>query len=268
MKQKQFGYPCFDEKGEEILTTYDNEYSQMMMDIRVYRLKENEERIFCRQGEETAILLLSGKISYVHDGKAEEAGRQDVFTDGPFALHVCTGTEVKVTAHSDAEILVQCARNQQKFASRFYRPEDAPWGYSCAGKYGDVAKRRVNTIFDHETAPYSNMVLGEVLNDRGNWSGFIPHRHPQPEVYFYRFDSPQGFGAGYANGEIFKTTHNGMAPITSGFHSQTAAPGYAMCYSWGIRHLDGDPWMKTRIDDKEHEWLWKSDANEHIYPNK
>ena len=37
--------------------------------------------------------------------------------------------------------------------------------------------------------------------------------------------------------------------------------------AWGIRHLDGDPWLKTRIDDKEHEWLWKPDANDHIYPN-
>ena len=45
--------------------------------------------------------------------------------------------------------------------------------------------------------------------------------------------------------------------IFHGFHSQTAAPGYAMCYAWGIRHLDGDPWIKTRIDDPEHSWLWK-----------
>ena len=55
--------------------------------------------------------------------------------------------------------------------------------------------------------------------------------------------------------------------INHGFHSQTAAPGYAMCYAWGIRHLEGDPWDKTRIDDPEHAWLWKADANDHIYPN-
>ena len=109
------------------------------------------------------------------------------------------------------------------------------------------------------------MVLGEVLNLPGKWSSYPPHHHPQPEVYFYRFDYPDGFGAGFANGEIFKTQHNGCAVINHGFHSQTAAPGYAMCYAWGIRHLDGDPWLKTRIDDKEHEWLWKADANEHIY---
>ena len=38
-----------------------------------------------------------------------------------------------------------------------------------------------------------------------------------------------------------------------------------MCYAWGIRHLPGDPWKKTRIDDEEHLWLWKEDANDHIY---
>ena len=36
---KVFGYPEFDRKGEKILTTYDNEYSEMGMDIRVYRMK-------------------------------------------------------------------------------------------------------------------------------------------------------------------------------------------------------------------------------------
>ena len=111
------------------------------------------------------------------------------------------------------------------------------------------------------------MVLGDDLNHTGKWSSYPPHHHPQPEVYFYRFDYPAGFGAGFANGEIFKTGHNGLAVINHGFHSQTAAPGYAMCYAWGIRHLDGDPWDKTRIDDPEHAWLWKADANDHIYPN-
>lgn len=120
-------------------------------------------------------------------------------------------------------------------------------------------------VFDYESAPWSNMVLGEALNCPGKWSSYPPHHHPQPEVYFYRFDHPQGFGAGFGNGEIYKTQHNGLSIINHGFHSQAAAPGYAMCYMWGIRHLDGDPWRKTRIDDPEHAWLWKPDANEHIF---
>ena len=43
---KVFGYPEFDENGERILTTYDNDYKAMMMDIRVYRLKAGQKRSF------------------------------------------------------------------------------------------------------------------------------------------------------------------------------------------------------------------------------
>ena len=46
---KVFGYPEYDEKGEKILTTYDNEYKAMMMDIRVYRMKAGETRTFLRK---------------------------------------------------------------------------------------------------------------------------------------------------------------------------------------------------------------------------
>lgn len=176
---KVFGYPTFDENGEKILTTYENEYKDMLMDIRVYRMKAGEVRTFWRKGEETAVLLLSGKAEFIWENEKAMVSRSDVFTEGPWCIHVCAETEVSVEAQMETEILVQCTQNETKFAARLYCPEDAPWGYSSVGKFGNVAKRRVNTIFDHDIAPYSNMVLGEVLNDRGNWSGYLPHRHPQ-----------------------------------------------------------------------------------------
>ena len=175
---KVFGYPEYDEKGEKILTTYYNEYKAMMMDIRVYRMKSGETRTFLREGEETAVLLLSGNITYKWNGNEAAATRKDVFTEGPWCVHGCTGTEITVVANAESQILVQCTKNEKDFGAKLYKPEDAPWGYSCVGKFGNVAKRRVNTIFDHDISPESNMVLGEVLNDRGNWSGYLPHRHP------------------------------------------------------------------------------------------
>ena len=78
---KVFGYPEYDEKGEKILTTYDNEYKAMMMDIRVYRMKSGETRTFLREGEETAVLLLSGNITYKWNGNEATATRKDVFTE-------------------------------------------------------------------------------------------------------------------------------------------------------------------------------------------
>ena len=74
---KVFGYPEYDEKGEKILTTYDNEYKAMMMDIRVYRMKAGETRTFLREGEETAVLLLSGNITYKWNGNEAAATRKE-----------------------------------------------------------------------------------------------------------------------------------------------------------------------------------------------
>ena len=216
---KVFGYPEYDEKGEKILTTYDNEYKAMMMDIRVYRMKAGETRTFLREGEETAVLLLSGNITYKWNGNEATATRKDVFTEGPWCVH--------------------------------------GWGYSCVGKFGNVAKRRVNTIFDHDISPESNMVLGEVLNDRGNWSGYLPHRHPQPETYFFKFDHPEGFGASFVGDQVFKSTDESFSAIPGGeLHPQAVAPGYQMYTCWMIRHIDGNPWLQTdRCEDERYTWL-------------
>ncbi len=257
MMSKVFGYPEFNSEGEMILTTYDNEYKAMMMDIRVYRMKAGEKRTFCRTGEETAVLLLSGKITYAWDDRQETVSRKDVFTEGPWCVHTSTGVEIAVTAEADSEILVQCTQNERVFPSRLYAPEDAPWGYSCVGKFGNVAKRRVNTIFDHDISPESNMVLGEVLNDRGNWSGYLPHRHPQPETYLFKFDRPEGFGASFVGDQVFKSVDNSFSAIPGGeLHPQAVAPGFQMYTCWMIRHLEGNPWLQTdRCEDEQYVWL-------------
>ena len=258
---KVFGYPEFNEKGEMILTTYDNEYKAMMMDIRVYRMKAGEVRKFQRDGEETAVLLLSGDLNFAWEDKKETVTRKDVFTEGPWCVHVSAGVEVEVTANAETEILVQCTHNDKTFASRLYAPKDAPWGYSSVGKFGNVAKRRVNTIFDHDISPESNMVLGEVLNDRGNWSGYLPHRHPQPETYLFKFDRPEGFGASFVGDQVFKSVNNSFSAIPGGeLHPQAVAPGFQMYTCWMIRHIDGNPWLQTdRCEDERYTWM--HDAN-------
>ena len=254
---KKFGYPQFDTSGEKILTTYDNEYQEMMMDIRVYRMKEGEVREFFKEEEEMAVLLLEGEVIYSFEGKEQVASRENVFVEGPWCVHVCHNKAVKVVAKKDAEILVQCTKNKKEFESKCYRPEDAPWNYVCVGKFGNVAKRRVNTIFDHSIAPDSNMVLGEVLNDRGNWSGYLPHRHPQPETYYFKFDRPEGFGASFVGDSVFKSVDGSFSAIPGGeLHPQAVAPGFQMYTCWMIRHLEGNPWLQTdRCEDERYVWL-------------
>lgn len=88
---KVFGYPKFDERGEMVLTTYDGDYAAMQMDVRVYQMKAGETRSFCRPGKEIAVLLLHGRVSYTWETQRAEAGRRNVFTEGPWCVHASGG---------------------------------------------------------------------------------------------------------------------------------------------------------------------------------
>ena len=99
--KKVFGYPAFDENGEKRLTSYDGPYRDMLMDIRVFRVKRGEKRVFISPDQETALLLLKGGAAFAWEGNLRSVSRKDVFTEGPWCLHVCAGTEIS------AEILPQ-----------------------------------------------------------------------------------------------------------------------------------------------------------------
>lgn len=254
---KVFGYPQYDQTGQMILSTYENEYRDMMMDVRVFKMKKGETKTVQKSKEETAVLLLNGKVIFHLDGREHEASRTSVFEQGPWCIHFCGGTAAVIEAKEDSEILIQSTHNDRSFENKLYRPQDAPFVYSSVGKFGNVAKRRVNTIIDIDIAPYSNMVLGEVLNDRGNWSGYLPHRHPQPELYYFLFDRPEGFGASFVGDQVFKSVDHSFAAIPGGeLHPQAVAPGFQMYTCWMIRHLDGKPWHQTdRNEDEKYLWL-------------
>jgi 5-deoxy-glucuronate isomerase len=245
------------------------------LDVGLLLIEDGSKWEFYEPDKEVALLLLRGRVRFEWGDidceacQVRLADRPDEFHYEPWCLHAPRGTRLRVTAMADAELYVQATDNDRDFPARLYAPEDVMVTHAGAkGELQGAMRREIKTLFDYESAPWSNMVLGEVLNFPGKWSSYPPHHHPQPEVYFHRFDKPQGFGASFANGEIYTSRHNGLTVIKSGFHSQAAAPGYAESYVWGIRHLPGDPWRKTRIDDPEHAWLWKDDANDHIFTLK
>lgn len=257
-KELKSGYNPYIDAGKDDLGT--------QMDVGLLLMEAGDTYTIREEEKETAVLLFAGAVCFQWGEENVEADRPDCFRHEAYCLLAPRRTEITLTARSHCELYIQQTVNDRDYAPVMYTPDTVQVQHAGAG--GELLgcmRREIKTFFDYDNAPFSNMVLGEVLNFSGKWSSYPPHHHPQPEVYFYRFDYPQGFGVGFANGEVYQTGHNGLSVITSGFHSQAAAPGYTMCYSWGIRHLEGDPWRKTRIDDKEHEWLWKPDANDHIF---
>ncbi len=238
------------------LCEMDGSNPQMLMNISVWQLTK-DARLLCRDDDnETAVLLVKGMIRVEFEGRTEVFERSDPFTELPGCLHTCRGTYFTVVALEDSEIIVEQTDNDVSFPTEVYHPEDCNIEEFGKGQWDGAGHRRVLTVFDLSNAPLSKLVMGEVFNKPGRWSSYPPHHHPQPEVYYYHFDKPQGFGACFNGDDVYKATDGSYCTVDPGkSHQQATAPGYEMYYCWMIRHLDGDPWDKTRIIDAEHEWL-------------
>lgn len=250
-----FGYPDFDAQGVQTLTTVDGIYKDMMMNITVHRLATGQVLHVLETLQETAVLLLEGAVRFSWEGKTCTGIRPTSWDNTGYCLHIAKGVSADITAEQPSLVLVQQTENSRSFDSVFYTPDTIKINTFGKNIPGNTAVRDVTTIFDYHTAPYSNMVIGEIFNHAGLWSSFIPHSHEQPEVYYYRFDKPQGFGACFIEDEVFKIKHGSFAAIPGGLtHPQVAAPAYRMTYVWMIRHFDGNPWT-SRCDAPEHQWI-------------
>ena len=252
-----FEYPVFDSHNECVLCEMNRKNPDMNMNIFVKRLLKGETLFAFDKENETAVLLLSGNVIFSWNGEKQQGSRKNPFEKKPYCLHVSRNTSFSIEAVEDSEIIVQQTDNEKEFEPHFYTPENCLYQEFGKGQWGGAGHRIVSTMFDYDNAPYSNLVLGEVFTQPGKWSSYPPHHHPQPEVYYYRFDKPQGFGACYIGEDVYKSKDGSFCCIESGKdHQQAAAPGYEMYYVWMIRHIDGDPWYKTtRFVPDEHEWL-------------
>ncbi len=253
-------YTPFDENGVRLLCKEGEKQPEMLMTIWVKRFKEKETLDVVSDSKESAFLILRGSAEISWQGKTEKMTRRDPFEKTPYCLHVPKNVPVSITAAEGTEILIEQTENERDFAPVFYKPEDILYQEFGKGQWDGAGHRICSTVFDYDNAPYSNMVLGEVFNQPGKWSSYPPHHHPQPEVYYYQFDKPQGFGACFVGDNVYKSVEGSASYITDGNdHHQVVAPGYQMCYVWMVRHLEGDPWYKTsRFYAPEHEWLTKA----------
>ena len=250
--------PEFNQNNERILCEMGGKNAEMLMNIKIKKLYDGEKFDLIDDKNETAFLLLKGKVKFCWEDKEFTCERANPFVKTPYALHVCRGTAVSIIAYAESEFVVQQTDNERTFPAVFYKPEDCLYQEFGQSQWEGTGLRTCSTMFDLSNAPYSNMVLGEVFHHTGRWSSYPPHHHPQPEVYYYQFDYPQGFGAAFMGDTVEKSTDGSfLCILPHNAHQQVCAPGYTMYYVWMIRHIDGDPWNKTRIYEEEHEWLAK-----------
>lgn len=230
-----------------------------------WRLAAGERRELTATGE-TALLLMEGDL----EGEVRQANgspltfsfrRRSLFDESASCVHLSAGATVSIRSANGAELTVHACPNEKAFDARVFQPEDVANEHRGAGQVAGRCLRFVRTIFDGRNSPAeAELVLGEVVNLPGGWSSYPPHHHDQPEIYHYRFTSPQGYGHAELGEDVFRVGHGDTLLISPGKdHAQCAAPGYGMYYAWLIRHLPGNPYTIPEFTE-EHAWTMDADA--------
>ena len=135
------------------------------MDIGLLVMEEGDEYGINDPVKETAVLLFEGDIELTWGEKHVEASRPDCFHYEAYCLLAPRNTEIRIKARSHAEIYLQQTDNERDYEAVLYTPETVQTQHAGAnGELMGTMQREIKTFFDLDNAPFSNMVLGEVLN--------------------------------------------------------------------------------------------------------
>ena len=251
--------------GYNPITTIGKEITPTGMNFSSIKLRAGESYDI-NEGLESAILLMTGRVSFLYEDNQHDAERTCYFSQDPIVLHCSSLTAAKVHAHSHCELLVIQTANDKLFSSMIFNEHNMlESDQRGKGLLADTAYRIVRTVFDKRNRPESNLVVGEIITFPGHWSSTPSHTHPQPEVYHYRFSEPQGFGIGENGEEIIRIRHYDTMIITdNNVHAHSTAPGYCMYTLWFIRHLNDNPYT-VPIFKKEHSWAKDISANQRVW---
>jgi len=220
-------------------------------------------------GVEAAVVLLAGDV----DLGAQRARRIDVF-DGPAsAVYLPPGSEIELVAHARTELALAATVGGElpaptDAAARAIAPTDVV--VHDRGRAG--WQRTVHDIVA-DAVPAQRLLVGETFNEPGHWSSFPPHKHDggdgEPaleEVYYYRFDRPDGFGFqglyehdGDEHAVFLR--HGAVVGIPRGYHPVCAAPGYRLYYLWALGPRAGTARALALHEDPAHQWLHHRSAD-------
>jgi len=245
--------------------------------LAVIRLSAGESYELNTGGDEYAIVILSGEVSFqVASGLSGVLGpRSNVFEDLPEALLLTREEHLSFKVKADCELGVHYAAADKKFQNYWIRKEDVRVNERGAGNW----KRKVRKIIWNDNTEGNVLITGETITYPGNWSTMPPHRHqfyeagkemPYEEGYLFKFSHPKGFGLIYQFDEnmdqAFSLKNNDVAYIGGGYHPVVAAPG---SYLYHLTCMAGPKRMSQARVHKDYEYLLSDEGLENQFtPNK
>jgi 5-deoxy-glucuronate isomerase len=239
------------------------------------RMKRHEQWQASTGDFEYGLVVLGGTCT-VHSSRGNWAAigrRPNVFCGMPSALYLPAQTTFTVTA-SSAELDLACGwcPSAGDHPPQLVTPESV----AIEIRGGGNATRQINSIFP----PGFNchrLVAVEVYTPSGNWSSYPPHKHDVhrvdavgslleadlEEVYFYKFDKPQGYAiqrvytADAKLDETIVARDSDVVLVPEGYHPVASAHGYTTYY---LNFLAGSAQSLANSDDPAHAWIkqtWK-----------
>jgi 5-deoxy-glucuronate isomerase len=232
---------------------------------------------FATGDREIALVPLGGSISVASDrGQWPHVGqRRNVFDGLPYALYLPRHTALTVSAETECEYAVALAPTDRDNQPRLVTPRDI----EIEIRGGDNVTRQINNIIP-PGFPCHRLVVVEVYTPGGNWSSYPPHKHDVhktgqdnkiveadlEEVYFYKFDPPEGFAfqriytalesplqrAGYPIDAALLARNNDVVLVPEGYHPVSGAPGYTTYY---LNILAGSAQSLANSEDPRYAWV-------------
>ena len=218
-----------------------------------------------RDGQETAIIPLSGSAVVTAGDHTFEVSRSSVFTEPPNIVYVTPGDAISVEAGSDGfEFSIGSAEATGLYPTRLITPDEM----KSEVRGGGASHRQVN----HVMAPpvdAERLILYEVYVPRGMWAGWAPHRHDGEdgspyleETYYFRMDPGNGFimhRNWTPDGDFDETlviSDGDTALVPKGYHSTVSCPSSNMYF---LNYLAGELVDKERTTppcfDAGHTWI-------------
>ena len=245
-----------------------------VLNFKARKMKTGDRWNSNTESYEMCIVLLGGKFSITSKWGEwiTDNSRKDVFSGLPHAAYLPPNTEFEFTALSEeVDFAFAYTKSEKEFEGYFITPQKVnEMGIEFRG--GDNASRQINSILSPGSS-CSKLVCVEVYTPSGNWSSFPAHKHDSrkvdengkvteaelEEIYFYKFDKPQGFALQkvYTDDrsldEIAEPHMNDVVLVPRGYHPVSAGHGYNTYY---LNFLAGSDQLLANTDDPDHKWIY------------
>jgi 5-deoxy-glucuronate isomerase len=211
----------------------------------IYHLREGQTLSGAANGEESALVVLSGIGEATLNGErlGRIGERLSVFEEkAAYTLYLSDSASYAITCTSERmEIALAAApATGRAYTPRLIRPREV--GIEERGE--DQTRRRIHHLMNIDRQDVGRLLLVEVYTPAGNWSSYPPHKHDTEnppheayleETYYHHVQPTNGFGLQrvYDKAGLDETVaaYDGdLVLVPKGYHMVGALPGCDLYY--------------------------------------